>query len=89
MTLIGSKAHQNNFNFLRDETLPTVQNWTGEDRAASGRPQEHLAMAAFERSMLRIDRPEVQQGMTPQHRVRPLMPAAMRGISRRPIRSLP
>ncbi len=36
-------------------------------------------MAAFERSVLRIDRPEVQQGMTPQHRVRPLMPAAMRG----------
>ncbi len=36
-------------------------------------------MPAFERSALRIDRPEVQQGMTPQHRVRPLMPAAMRG----------
>ncbi|MBV8106327.1 MAG: pirin family protein [Hyphomicrobiales bacterium] len=36
-------------------------------------------MAAFERSVSRIDRPEVQQGMTPQHRVRPLMPAAMRG----------
>jgi redox-sensitive bicupin YhaK (pirin superfamily) len=36
-------------------------------------------MAAFERSVLWIDRPEVQQGMTPQHRVRPLMPAAMRG----------
>ena len=36
-------------------------------------------MAAFERSVLRINRPEVQQGMTPQHRVRPLMPAAMRG----------
>jgi redox-sensitive bicupin YhaK (pirin superfamily) len=44
-----------------------------------GRPKEHSAMAAFERSVLRIDRPEVQQGMTPQHRVRPLMPAAMRG----------
>ncbi len=36
-------------------------------------------MASFERSVLRIDRPEVQAGMTPQHRVRPLMPAAMRG----------
>src|SRR5271165_5320036 len=36
-------------------------------------------MAALERTVLRIDRPEVQQGMTPQHRVRPLMPAAMRG----------
>ena len=35
-------------------------------------------MATFERSVLRIDRPQVQQGMTPQHRVRPLMPAAMR-----------
>jgi quercetin 2,3-dioxygenase len=36
-------------------------------------------MATVERSVLKIDRPEVQQGMTPQHRVRPLMPAAMRG----------
>ena len=36
-------------------------------------------MATVERSVLRIDRPEVQQGMTPHHRVRPLMPAAMRG----------
>ena len=36
-------------------------------------------MATVERSVLRIDRPQVQQGMTPQHRVRPLMPAAMRG----------
>jgi redox-sensitive bicupin YhaK (pirin superfamily) len=36
-------------------------------------------MAAVERSLLRIDRPPVQQGMTPQHRVKPLMPAAMRG----------
>ena len=36
-------------------------------------------MATVERSVLRIERPEVQQGMTPQHRVRPLMPAAMRG----------
>jgi redox-sensitive bicupin YhaK (pirin superfamily) len=36
-------------------------------------------MAVFQRSALRIDHPEVQQGMTPQHRVRPLMPAAMRG----------
>src|SRR5271166_5155661 len=38
-----------------------------------------MGMATVERSVLRIDRPEVQQGMTPQHRVRPLMPAAMRG----------
>ena len=36
-------------------------------------------MTAFARSVLRIDRPQVQQGMTPEHRVRPLMPAAMRG----------
>ena len=36
-------------------------------------------MATIERSVLKIDRPEVQQGMTAQHRVRPLMPAAMRG----------
>jgi len=36
-------------------------------------------MAAFKRSVLRIDHPEIKQGMTPQHRVRPLMPAAMRG----------
>src|ERR1700693_1423314 len=36
-------------------------------------------MATVERSVLRIDRPDVQPGMTPQHRVRPLMPAAMRG----------
>ena len=36
-------------------------------------------MTAFKRSVLRIDHPEVQQGMTPQHRVRALMPAAMRG----------
>ncbi len=36
-------------------------------------------MATVERSVLRIDRPEVQQGMTLHHRVRPLMPAAMRG----------
>jgi hypothetical protein len=35
-------------------------------------------MATIERSVLRIDPPDVQQGMTPQHRVRPLMPAAMR-----------
>jgi quercetin 2,3-dioxygenase len=38
-----------------------------------------MAMAAFARSVLRIDRPQVQQGMTAEHRVRPLMPAAMRG----------
>ena len=36
-------------------------------------------MPTVERSVLKIDRPEAQQGMTPQHRVRPLMPAAMRG----------
>ena len=36
-------------------------------------------MAAFARSVQRIDRPRVQQGMTAEHRVRPLMPAAMRG----------
>ena len=35
-------------------------------------------MASFKRSVLRIDRPGIKQGMTPQHRVRPLMPAAMR-----------
>jgi redox-sensitive bicupin YhaK (pirin superfamily) len=38
-----------------------------------------MAMTAFARSVLRSDRPQVQQGMTPEHRVRPLMPAAMRG----------
>jgi redox-sensitive bicupin YhaK (pirin superfamily) len=36
-------------------------------------------MALFNRSVSRIDHPEVQQGMTREHRVRPLMPAAMRG----------
>jgi redox-sensitive bicupin YhaK (pirin superfamily) len=36
-------------------------------------------MTTVERSVLRIDHPEVQRGMTPQHRVRPLLPAAMRG----------
>ncbi len=51
----------------------------------SARRREGMAMATVERSVLRIDRPEVQQGMTPQHRVRPLMPAAMReGISQPP-----
>jgi redox-sensitive bicupin YhaK (pirin superfamily) len=40
---------------------------------------EDIAMALFERSVLRKHRPEVQQGMTPQHRVRPLMPEPMRG----------
>jgi quercetin 2,3-dioxygenase len=38
-----------------------------------------MTMALLERSVLKIDRPVVQQGMTPQHRVRPLMPAAMLG----------
>ncbi len=36
-------------------------------------------MAVFQRSALGIDHPEARQGLTPQHRVRPLMPAAMRG----------
>jgi redox-sensitive bicupin YhaK (pirin superfamily) len=36
-------------------------------------------MAVLQRSVRRIDNPEVEAGMTPQHRVRPLMPAAMRG----------
>ena len=35
--------------------------------------------AAFERSVRRIDHPEAQQGMTPQHRVRPLLAEGMRG----------
>jgi hypothetical protein len=38
-----------------------------------------MTMTIFQRSVLGIDHPEVQQGMTPHHRVRPLMPAAMRG----------
>jgi hypothetical protein len=36
-------------------------------------------MSGFTRSVLRLEHPEVRQGMTPEHRVRPLMPAAMRG----------
>ena len=36
-------------------------------------------MTIFERSVLTVDHPETMRGMTPQHRVRPLMPAAMRG----------
>ena len=36
-------------------------------------------MDAFQRKVLRIDHPEPQQGMTPRHRVRALLPAAMRG----------
>jgi len=36
-------------------------------------------MSVLKRSVLKIDRPTPKQGMTPQHRVRPLMPAAMRG----------
>jgi hypothetical protein len=43
-------------------------------------------MATVERSVLIIDRPDVQQEMTPQHRVRPLTPAGMRGISQPRIR---
>ena len=33
----------------------------------------------FKRSVRNIDHPEAQQGVTPNHRVRPLLPAAMRG----------
>ena len=36
-------------------------------------------MSVFKRSVRNIDHPDPQQGMTPQHRVRPLLPAAMRG----------
>ncbi len=36
-------------------------------------------MDVFKRTVRNIDHPEPQQGMTPQHRVRPLLPAAMRG----------
>jgi redox-sensitive bicupin YhaK (pirin superfamily) len=36
-------------------------------------------MDVFNRTVRDIDHPEPQQGMTPQHRVRPLLPAAMRG----------
>jgi quercetin 2,3-dioxygenase len=36
-------------------------------------------MDVFKRAVRNIDHPEEQQGMTPQHRVRPLLPAAMRG----------
>ncbi len=36
-------------------------------------------MSALERAVLRIDRPQIQQGMSAQHRVRALMPSAMRG----------
>jgi len=36
-------------------------------------------MDVFRRTVRNIDHPEPQQGMTPQHRVRPLLPAAMRG----------
>jgi redox-sensitive bicupin YhaK (pirin superfamily) len=36
-------------------------------------------MSVLQRSVLRIDHPEARQGMTPKHRVRPLLPAAMRG----------
>jgi hypothetical protein len=38
-----------------------------------------MTMDILRRTVLRTDHPEAQQGMTPQHRVRPLMPAAMRG----------
>jgi quercetin 2,3-dioxygenase len=44
-----------------------------------GRSRGSLSMSVLKRSVLKIDRPAAQQGMTPQHRVRPLMPAAMRG----------
>src|ERR1700721_1963460 len=33
----------------------------------------------FKRAVRNIDHPEAQQGMTPQHRVRALLPAAMGG----------
>jgi redox-sensitive bicupin YhaK (pirin superfamily) len=36
-------------------------------------------MAAFKRSVLRIDKPEPRRGMNADHRVRPLLPEAMRG----------
>jgi hypothetical protein len=36
-------------------------------------------MDVFKRAVRNIDHPEAQQGMTPQHRVRALLPAAMRG----------
>jgi quercetin 2,3-dioxygenase len=36
-------------------------------------------MPVLDRGVLRIEHPEIRQGMTPEHRVRPLMPAAMRG----------
>jgi hypothetical protein len=36
-------------------------------------------MDVFKRTVRNIDHPEAHQGMTPQHRVRPLLPAAMCG----------
>jgi len=36
-------------------------------------------MEAFKRSVLRIDKPEPRRGMNADHRVRPLLPEAMRG----------
>jgi hypothetical protein len=36
-------------------------------------------MDIFERAVRNVDHPEPRQGMTPEHRVRPLLPAAMRG----------
>jgi redox-sensitive bicupin YhaK (pirin superfamily) len=36
-------------------------------------------MNVLNRTVLRIDHPEVRPGMTSQHRVRPLLPAALRG----------
>jgi quercetin 2,3-dioxygenase len=36
-------------------------------------------MAAYQRSVLKIDHPETRQGMTPAHRVRPLLADGMRG----------
>jgi redox-sensitive bicupin YhaK (pirin superfamily) len=42
-------------------------------------PSATSASTVLSRRVLRIDHPEVQQGMKPSHRIRALMPAAMRG----------
>jgi redox-sensitive bicupin YhaK (pirin superfamily) len=42
-------------------------------------PQQVSARTIVSRSVQRIDHPAAQQGMSPRHRVRVLMPAAMRG----------
>jgi redox-sensitive bicupin YhaK (pirin superfamily) len=38
-----------------------------------------MPATSFQRSIDHIDHPQAQPGMTPEHRVRPLLPAAMRG----------